>query len=184
MLYTPDDVKPSQDKVRAIENFEQPKDKRELHTFLGMATYMSSFIPNLADHTTSLRNLLKENVVFAWNPSHSKAFEKVKSLTCIPQRPWRTMTELNQLSFTLTHQFRAYAQLCSKTTSQLAHITQCPNKRFCPSNLSFSVRLDGQRQCKDKAFIPHGLQNGRRVIKVNSFCIESTYPCGDQIRQY
>ena len=50
---------------------------------------------------------------------------------------------------------------------QLAHITQCPNKRFCPSNLSFSVRLDGQRQCKDKAFIPHGLQNGRRVIKVN-----------------
>ena len=51
--------------------------------------------------------------------------------------------------------------------SLLAHITQCPNKRFCPSNLSFSVRLDGQRQCKDKAFIPHGLQNGRRVIKVN-----------------
>ena len=51
--------------------------------------------------------------------------------------------------------------------SELAHITQCPNKRFFPSNLSFSVRLDGQRQCKDKAFIPHGLQNGRRVIKVN-----------------
>ena len=47
------------------------------------------------------------------------------------------------------------------------HITQCTNKRFCPSSLSFSVRLDGQKQCKDKAFIPHGLQNGRRVIKVN-----------------
>ena len=51
---------------------------------------------------------------------------------------------------------------------ELAHITQCPNKRFCPSNLSFSVRLDGQRQCKDKAFISHGLQNGRRVTKVNT----------------
>jgi len=79
MLYTPDDVKPSPDKVRAIEKLEPPKDKKELHTFLGMAIYMSSFITNLADHTAPLRNLLKENVDFAWNPSHSKAFEKVKS---------------------------------------------------------------------------------------------------------
>ena len=38
MLYTPDGVKPSPDKVRAIENLEPPKDKKELHTFLGMAT--------------------------------------------------------------------------------------------------------------------------------------------------
>ena len=77
MLYTPDGVKPTPDKVRAIENLEPPKDKKELHTFHGRATYMSSFIPNLADHTAPLRNLLKENV----NSSHSKAFEKVKLCT-------------------------------------------------------------------------------------------------------
>ena len=82
MLYTPDGVKPSPEKVRAIESLEPPKDKKELHTFLGMATYMSSFIPNLADHTAPLRNLLKENADFTWNPSHSKAFEKVKALIC------------------------------------------------------------------------------------------------------
>ena len=82
MLYTPDGVKPSPDKVRAIENLEPPKDKKEPHTFLGMVTYMSSFIPNLVDHSAPLRNLLKENVDFAWNPSHSKAFEKVKLLIC------------------------------------------------------------------------------------------------------
>ena len=50
MLYTPDGVKPSPDKVRAIENLEPPKDKKELHTLLGKVTYMSSFIPNLADN--------------------------------------------------------------------------------------------------------------------------------------
>ena len=82
MLYTPDGIKPSPEKVRAIESLEPPKDKKELHTFLGMATYMSSFIPNLADHTAPLRNLLKENADFTWNPSHSKAFEKVKALIC------------------------------------------------------------------------------------------------------
>ena len=47
-----------------------------LHTFL------SSFISKLADHTAPLRNLLKETIDFAWNPSHSRAFEKVKSLIC------------------------------------------------------------------------------------------------------
>ena len=82
MLYTPDRVKPSTDKVRAIEYLEPPKDKKEIHIFLGMAIYMSLYIPNLADHTAPLRNLLKENVDFVWNSSRSKPFEKVKSLIC------------------------------------------------------------------------------------------------------
>ena len=82
MLYTLDSVKPSPDKVRTIENLEPPKEKKELHTVLGMATYMSSFELNLAYHTVPLRNLPKENVDFVWNPSHSKAFEKVKLLIC------------------------------------------------------------------------------------------------------
>ena len=60
MLYTPGDVKPSPDKVRATKNLEPPKDKKEPHTFWGMLTYVSSFIPSLADHTTPLRNALKK----------------------------------------------------------------------------------------------------------------------------
>ena len=40
MLYTPDGVKPSPDKGQAIKNLEPPKDKKELHTFLRMATYI------------------------------------------------------------------------------------------------------------------------------------------------
>ena len=82
MLYTTDGVKPSPDKVRAIETLEPPKDKKELHILLGKVTYMSSFIPNLADHTAPLRNLLKENIDFLQNSLHSKAFEKVKLLIC------------------------------------------------------------------------------------------------------
>ena len=49
MLYTPDGVKPNPDKIRANEVMETPKDKKELYTVLGMVTYMSSFIPKLAD---------------------------------------------------------------------------------------------------------------------------------------
>ena len=75
-------ARPSPDSVRGIENLEPPKDKKELNNFFGKATYTSPFFPNLIGHTAPLINLLKENVDFAWNPSHSKAFEKVKSLVC------------------------------------------------------------------------------------------------------
>ena len=43
---------------------------------------MNSFIPKLADHTAPLRDLLRENVEFVWNSSHSQAFQKVKSMIC------------------------------------------------------------------------------------------------------
>ena len=53
MLYTPDGVKPSPNKVRAVENLEPPKNKQELHTFLGMAT-MKEKVKSLICITTTL----------------------------------------------------------------------------------------------------------------------------------
>ena len=54
--------KPDPEKVRAIQNMEQPKDKKELHTFLGFINYLAPFMPNLAGHTAPLRELLKAYV--------------------------------------------------------------------------------------------------------------------------
>ena len=56
---------PTQKNVRAIENLEASKDKKEHHTFLGMATYISSVNLHVAYHNAPLRNLLKENIDFA-----------------------------------------------------------------------------------------------------------------------
>ena len=36
----------------------------ELLRFLSMVNYLEKFIPNLAEHTTPLRNLLKKDVFF------------------------------------------------------------------------------------------------------------------------
>uniref|UniRef100_A0ABM0M1F2 Uncharacterized protein K02A2.6-like n=1 Tax=Saccoglossus kowalevskii TaxID=10224 RepID=A0ABM0M1F2_SACKO len=80
MLYTAEGVKPSPDKVRAIEMMQPPNDKKELRTFLGLVTYMGPFIPKLSDHTASLRELIKDNSEFVWTPTHTKSFDKIKSL--------------------------------------------------------------------------------------------------------
>ena len=53
-----DGVKPSPDKIKAIEQLEPPKDKKELQTSLEMATYMSSLIPKLPE--TRYANIERE----------------------------------------------------------------------------------------------------------------------------
>lgn len=66
MHYTPDGVKLSKlspDKNNDKEELEPSKDKNN-HTFLGMAPYLRSFIPKLADHAAHIGDLLKGNVDF------------------------------------------------------------------------------------------------------------------------
>ena len=78
MIYTPSGVKPDPEKVGAIQNIDPPKDKKELHTFLGMVNYLAPFMPNLASHTAPLRELLRNDVDYQWSTSHTRAFETFK----------------------------------------------------------------------------------------------------------
>ena len=47
-----------------------------------MVTYISPFIPKLAEHTKTLHELLKQDVEYIWAPAHITAFRKLKSLIC------------------------------------------------------------------------------------------------------
>ena len=53
-------IKVDDEKVKAIVEMEAPKNKAQLETFLGMITYVSKFIPNLAEKNAVLRNLIKK----------------------------------------------------------------------------------------------------------------------------
>ena len=61
---------------------KKPENATELKEFLGTATYMSPFIPNLSAQTATLRDLLKKDAEFNWNTSHDTAFEATKALVC------------------------------------------------------------------------------------------------------
>ena len=61
-VLTSNGLKPDSSKVRAVEEMPSPADKPVLLGFLGMVNYMSKFIPNLADLTQPLRELLHKEV--------------------------------------------------------------------------------------------------------------------------
>ena len=63
-------IKPDPSKVSALKQMTKPRDRRELQTFLGLATYMGPFIPNLSSITAPLREILKKKNTFEWNENY------------------------------------------------------------------------------------------------------------------
>ena len=65
-------------KVDAISNFPKPQNVPELRRFLGMVNHVGKFIPNLADTSKPLRDLLKEENEWTWSHQQEDAFQKLK----------------------------------------------------------------------------------------------------------
>lgn len=55
-----------------------PKNKEDVKRFLGFVTYLAKFIPNLSELDAPLRELLKTNALFDWQPAQEEAFLKLK----------------------------------------------------------------------------------------------------------
>ena len=64
----------------AVRCIAPPTDKEGVHRFLGFATYLLKFIPNLSKVDAPLPQLTKNNVDFSWDPTQLQAFNKLKHL--------------------------------------------------------------------------------------------------------
>lgn len=79
-VFTKDGLKLDQEKVSAILNLEEPKDKKQLQVLLGMVTYVSKFLPNFSKVTESMRQLLRNDTEFLWLDSQKRDFVKLKEM--------------------------------------------------------------------------------------------------------
>ena len=77
-VLTPDGVRPDPDKVKAISDMRTPADAKELHRLQGMVTYLSKFVPHLADMTAPLRQLLRKGATWTWTSQNEQAFNNIK----------------------------------------------------------------------------------------------------------
>ena len=55
-----------------------PSIRQELQSFLYMVNYLSPFEPTMSDLTTSLRKLLKRDIIFQLTECHEDSFQKLK----------------------------------------------------------------------------------------------------------
>ena len=77
-LYDESGDHPDPEKVDAVHALPTTINIAELQEFLGMVTYLSSFIPGLSTLTAPLHELLKKDAGFSWDASFQTAFQHIK----------------------------------------------------------------------------------------------------------
>lgn len=65
-------------RIKAIHDIQEPKNKKELQSILGMINFIREYIPNMSEITAPLREMLKKNMIFKWLPVHSKVLDELK----------------------------------------------------------------------------------------------------------
>ena len=65
-------------KVRAIQEMPPPEDVAAIQRLLGLAQYLSKFLPHLSDMTKPLRELTQKDVEWVWSQPQQHAFNVLK----------------------------------------------------------------------------------------------------------
>ena len=71
-------VKPDTKAVAKLRDWEIPRNKTEMQSFLGFANYYREFIPWHAKLVAPLHAVTGLNVTFTWGPDQQKAFNEIK----------------------------------------------------------------------------------------------------------
>ena len=71
-------MKPDPSKIKAIIEWEAPRNMTEIQSFMGLAGYYQRFMQDFSIVARPLMNLLKKNVQFWWTETCQRSFEKLK----------------------------------------------------------------------------------------------------------
>ncbi|KAL8625371.1 hypothetical protein ACOMHN_044514 [Nucella lapillus] len=74
----PNGVRKDPAKAKAIVEMRQPENVGDVRRFLGMVNQLMKFVPNLADKSKPLRDLLIKDVAWTWGPDQQQAFDTLK----------------------------------------------------------------------------------------------------------
>ena len=93
-IFSEHGLKPDRRKVQAIVDMPPPNDEPSLQRLLGMARYLSQYIPNESTITAPMRELLKKNVNWLWTKSHDAALQQLKK--ALVESPTLTFYDVTQ----------------------------------------------------------------------------------------
>ena len=75
-------IKPEEDKVKAIKDWKQPQNQKDVMSFLGLANFYRKFIDNFSKRSIALTKLIGKNSKFQWNKDQEDAFQDIKNALC------------------------------------------------------------------------------------------------------
>ena len=78
-------VAPDDRKIQSILEYPEPRNIKELQSFLGLASYYRKFIRAFTEKAHSLTKLIRKDIKWEWGNDQRDAFECIKS--CLTQSP-------------------------------------------------------------------------------------------------
>ena len=72
-------LQPADGKIKAITQAPPPSNISQLKSFLGLVSYYSKFLPNIATTLSPLYKLLHKDTAWSWGRDQQQAFELVKT---------------------------------------------------------------------------------------------------------
>ena len=73
-------VRPEQSKIKAVQNFERPKKKKDIRAYLSLANYYRKFIPRFSERAIPLNDATKKDAPdkLKWTSSMEAAFQQLQ----------------------------------------------------------------------------------------------------------
>lgn len=75
-------IRPTMEKTKAVAQFPEPKNCKQIQQFLGLTGYFRKFVEAYSVIAKPLTDLLKKDSIFCFGPSQREAFNKLKSALC------------------------------------------------------------------------------------------------------
>ncbi|CAG4907160.1 unnamed protein product [Colias eurytheme] len=72
------EVRPSPEKTEAVRKYPEPRDLKQLHSFIGLTSYFRKYIENYALIAKPLTDLLRKDKEFTFNDEQRVAFQTLK----------------------------------------------------------------------------------------------------------
>lgn len=73
-------IRPSMKNVESVVNFPVPRNTKEVHRFVCLASYFRRFIKNFLIIAKPLYDLVKKNAIFQFGPEENSVFELLKEM--------------------------------------------------------------------------------------------------------
>lgn len=73
-------IKPCPKKIEIVKNYPQPKNEKEIRSFIGLCSYYRRHVPNFAEIAKPLTKLTKKNETFNWTAETETSFQKLKTI--------------------------------------------------------------------------------------------------------
>ena len=122
-------IRPNPEKVRAIQTLDPPTSVKQVRSFLGLASYYRSFVPQFSVIARPLTQLTRKNITFSWNDDAQQSFEYLKTkLTEAPvlaypdvSRPYSLYTDASDFAVggILTQDFEEGERVIQYVSHQL-----------------------------------------------------------------